>query len=144
MGCRSAEPLSWACSRAEGAGRILSLAELASGTLWAATLQAGVYRLTPAGKWEVQGGAVGTDSEGARLVVPAAGSASFQLTTPLRAKVTAIRGAPNDFDFQLNLTTSSGETIANIAQDGRRPPEPMLKLVDASGREVAALKFHYG
>jgi len=112
----------------------------------------GQYRLlvwslehpAPAGKWEVQGGAVGTDSEGARLVVPAAGSTSFQLTTPLRAKVTAIRGAPNDFDFQLNLTTSSGETIANIAQDGQRPPEPMLKLVDAAGREVAALKFHYG
>jgi hypothetical protein len=98
---------------------------------------------TREGKWEVQGGAMG-EGEGPQLVVPEDGAASFQLTTPLLAKVTASPVTPGSLDFQLSLTTSSGETIANIAVNGQRPPEPTLKLLDEGGNEVATLKFHYG
>ncbi len=44
--------VSWSCSRAEGAGSITSLAEISPGNLWAASLQAGVFRHTREGRWE--------------------------------------------------------------------------------------------
>jgi hypothetical protein len=96
------------------------------------------------GKWEVQGGAWGTDAPAPELAVDERGSASFKLAAPLRAKVTAAHATPQDLDFQLSLTTASGENIGSVLVDSRQPPEPMLRLVDDQGHEVARLKFHYG
>lgn len=48
----SGAPAEWSCSTAEGTGALLSLVEVAPGTLWAATLDAGVYRLASRGWWE--------------------------------------------------------------------------------------------
>jgi signal transduction histidine kinase/ligand-binding sensor domain-containing protein len=48
----SDRPVTWSCSRAEGAGAITSLAEISPGHLWAASLQAGVFRHTPEDRWE--------------------------------------------------------------------------------------------
>ncbi|PYQ11414.1 MAG: hypothetical protein DMH00_08255 [Acidobacteria bacterium] len=48
----SGRPASWVCSRAEGAGRIIGLSEISPGTLWAATLEAGVYHLRQPDHWE--------------------------------------------------------------------------------------------
>jgi hypothetical protein len=103
-----------------------------------------IERRAESGKWEVQGGAWGTDAPAPELAVDERGSASFKLAAPLRARVTTARITPQDLDFQLSLTTASGENIGNVVVDGRQPPEPMLRLVDDQGREVARLKFHYG
>jgi len=48
----SGAAVEWECSKAEGAGAVLSLVEISPGILWAATLQAGVSRLTSEGRWE--------------------------------------------------------------------------------------------
>jgi hypothetical protein len=103
-----------------------------------------IERRTESGKWEVQGGAWGTEAGAPELTVAEGGSASFKLAAPLRAKVTAARTSPRDIDFQLSLTTASGENIGNVAVDGRQPPEPTLRLLDDQGNEVANLRFHYG
>jgi signal transduction histidine kinase len=42
---------SWSCGRAEGAGQVFSLIQVASGELWAATLRSGILRLGADGKW---------------------------------------------------------------------------------------------
>jgi hypothetical protein len=96
------------------------------------------------GRWQVQGGAAGTEGKAPRLAVSESSTASFQLTTPLVAKVQTSREGPDSLSFQLSLTTASGENIGDISVDGRRPPEPTLRLVDDQGNEIATLKFHYG
>lgn len=48
----SGDPVSWGCSRAEGSGQILGLAEISPGSLWAATLGDGVYRFDARERWE--------------------------------------------------------------------------------------------
>lgn len=95
-------------------------------------------------KWEVQGG--GSQPEGCapELAVTQGGNPSFKLSSPLVARVGDTRTSGQGIDFQLEVTTSSGERIGNIAVDGRQPPEPRLKIVDEQGKEVADLKFHYG
>jgi hypothetical protein len=95
------------------------------------------------GKWSVMGSspAIGAPE----LKVSENGDTSFQLKSPLKAKVTAERnGPPGNIGFQLQLTTASGENIGDVNVDGRRPPEPRLRLLDEGGNEVADLKFHYG
>jgi signal transduction histidine kinase/ligand-binding sensor domain-containing protein len=51
-GAASGQAVSWSCSKAEGAGAVTSLAEMSPGHLWAGSLQAGVFRTTPDGRWE--------------------------------------------------------------------------------------------
>jgi len=48
----SGDPVRWVCSRAEGSGEILGLAEISPGTLWSSTLRGGVYRFDARERWE--------------------------------------------------------------------------------------------
>jgi hypothetical protein len=95
-------------------------------------------------KWEVQGGGGQPEGSAPELAVTEGGSPSFKLSSPLVAKVADTRTSGQGIDFQLEVTTASGERIGNVAVDGQQPPEPTLKIVDARGNEVATLKFHYG
>ncbi len=47
----STRPAPWSCATAAGAGTITSLAEVAPGTLWAATSQGGVFRRSADDRW---------------------------------------------------------------------------------------------
>jgi hypothetical protein len=103
-----------------------------------------VEHQAPSGKWEVQGGSMGTAADAPELAVTDSGQASFQLSAPLVAKVTSSRAGSQGYNFQLSVATASGESISNVAVNGGQPPEPTLRVLDDQGNEVAQLKFHYG
>jgi len=102
-----------------------------------------IERQAGSNKWSVMGSSPGIGAP--ELKVSEGSDSSFQLKSPLKAKVSADRsGPPGNFNFQLQLTTASGENIADVNVNGRRPAEPRLKLLDEGGNEIADLKFHYG
>jgi hypothetical protein len=94
------------------------------------------------GTWRAMGGSWNGGAPEVR--VNEGGGATFKLSVPLLAKVGSQPTTPGSLDFSLGLTTSSGESIADLGVDGRRPPEPILRITDEDGKEVAVLKFHYG
>lgn len=97
------------------------------------------------GRWQVSGGAMSATESAPKLLLTEQGGASFKLTPPLVAKVSANRnGPPGAIDFSFSLATTSGESISNVAVDGRQPTAPTLRLLDEAGQEVANLTFHYG
>jgi hypothetical protein len=100
---------------------------------------------TGSGRWQVSGGTMGDAGNAPTLTISERGSAAFRLSRPLVAKVSAAKsGLGGSFDFQFSLATTSGESINNVALDGRQPPAPTLRLLDEQGKEVANLTFHYG
>jgi hypothetical protein len=103
-----------------------------------------IERQASSGKWEVQGGSMGTAADAPELAVTDRGQASFQLSAPLVAKVTSSRAGSQGYNFQLSVATASGESISNVAVNGGQPPAPTLRVLDDQGNEVAQLKFHYG
>jgi hypothetical protein len=98
----------------------------------------------PSGKWSVQGSGMGAEGGMQVLKIGENEPSSFQLKAPLIAKVTPQKFTPGAIDFSLSLTTSSGESIQGVTVNGRQPEEPMLRVLDEGGNEVAKLKFHYG
>jgi hypothetical protein len=72
------------------------------------------------------------------------GVRSLRLASPLVAKLSVRANGGRDFDFSLNFTTASGEVINNVSSNGQPMPEPRLKIVDAKGKEITTLPFHYG
>lgn len=104
-----------------------------------------IEQQAPDGKWEIQGsGAARPDAKEPDLIVEKKSGASFRLPTPLVAEVGYTPMGPREFNFILSLTTASGQRVNNVLVNGRMPEEPVLRLLDETGNEVAKLKFHYG
>lgn len=94
--------------------------------------------------WRVEGRSIGSETKPPEITVSERGGVPFKLNAPLVAKVTSERIGEGEFEFRLEFRTASGEAITDISVNERRPPEPMLRIMDEQGKEVASLKFHYG
>jgi hypothetical protein len=92
--------------------------------------------------WKVEGGP--QPKESPDLVVSAERTASFKLSAPLVARVKPHQTESGEIDFNLELATASGEEIQDLSVNGKRPSAPTLILLDADGKQLALLKFHYG
>jgi hypothetical protein len=66
------------------------------------------------------------------------------LGTPLMARLKVDPGGGREFQYTLSLTAASGEEIGDVTRNGQRMPEPRLKVVNAQGKEIANVPFHYG
>jgi len=67
-----------------------------------------------------------------------------RLAAPLLARLNIQPSVGREFECSLGFTAASGEQIANVTRNGEQMPEPRLKIVDARGKVVANLPFHYG
>jgi hypothetical protein len=118
------------------------IAQLPAGTY---RLQEGSYRLTGRnGKdWRFLFKANG-ESEG-KIEVLAGRTTPMALGPPLLPKVTVTEDAGNQLALNLQLQGAGGELVTDVrVGPGEKPPPPRAKIIDATGREVALLDFHYG
>jgi hypothetical protein len=102
-----------------------------------------VYRLREKSGpiWEF----IGQGPEGATVVVPAGGEVKFPLGPPLTPTIDVSPPEEGRITLLLNLAGGAGETYSLIRVNGTAtPPVPKGRIVDASGRELAVLVFHYG
>jgi hypothetical protein len=67
-----------------------------------------------------------------------------RLASPLRARLRIQATGSREFECSLGFTAASGEPITNVARNGEPMPEPRLKILDARGKELSNLPFHYG
>ncbi len=67
-----------------------------------------------------------------------------RLGSPLLAELQVQPAGDREFDVQLSFTTASGEVIGELSHAGQPMPEPHLRIVDARGKQIANLPFHYG
>ncbi len=93
--------------------------------------------------WQVQGGYNATMPKPPSLEVKPGAPVRFGLSSPLKAGVQVDR-IGEDYLFTLLFTTAAGEQISDLTVDDSRPPQPILRLLDADGKELAVLKFEYG
>jgi len=146
--------VSWSCSKAPGAGSVTSLAEVSPGALWAASLQSGIYRLTPDGRWEPIPGSRALPTPAVRKLrsSPSGGAWIISFGTILRAVDRPGSAAGWDIverpapwhglmisDAEDILEQSTGDLwittlagIVHIPAAVRRaaPPAPRVELVD--------------
>ncbi|HEV8376902.1 MAG TPA: hypothetical protein VGR38_11795, partial [Candidatus Polarisedimenticolia bacterium] len=144
----------WVCSKAEGAGRVTSLTEIAPGTLWAGTLEAGVYRLTSANRWAPIAGSRSLPTRVVRRLRPSLSGGAWIISygTILRAvdrpdtpegwRIVERPSAWNGLmisDAEDILEEASGDLwiatlagVVHIPSEVRRavPPIPAVELVD--------------
>jgi signal transduction histidine kinase/ligand-binding sensor domain-containing protein len=144
----------WACSKADGAGRITSLTELSSGGLWAGTLEGGVYRLSSKAGWEPIPGSRGLPTRVVRKVRPSPSGGAWIISygTILRAverlgtaegweiverpspwhglMISDAEDILEEASGDLWITTLAG--VVHIPPEVRRaaPPVPPVELVD--------------
>jgi hypothetical protein len=67
-----------------------------------------------------------------------------RLGSPLQAELQVQPSGGREFDVQLSFTAGSGEVIEEVSHAGQPMPAPHLRIVDARGKEIANLPFHYG
>jgi hypothetical protein len=92
-------------------------------------------------QWQVRGGEV---SAGGRRLVVRGDTQLPRLAAPLVARLNVQPAAGREFEFELGFTTASGETIESVQRNGQPPAAPRLKILDARGKVVASVPFHYG
>lgn len=150
----SRRPAGWACSKAEGAGRITGLAEIAPGVLWAATLEAGVYRLTQTGRWAPIAGSRALPTRVVRRLRPSPSGGGWIISYGTILRAVDRPGSPEGWEIverpsawhglmisdaedileeasgDLWITTLAG--VVHIPSAVRRavPPVPTVELVD--------------
>jgi hypothetical protein len=94
-------------------------------------------------QWVVQGSQNRLMDTAPRLSVKA-DTLLPRLGSPLLAKLEVQPAAGREFDVQLNFTAASGEVIGEVSRNNQPMPEPHLRIIDARGKEVANVPFHYG
>jgi hypothetical protein len=67
-----------------------------------------------------------------------------RLGSPLLAQLGVQPVGGREFNFQLQFTAASGAVIGQLSCNGQPMPAPHLRIVDARGKAIAHLPFHYG
>jgi hypothetical protein len=101
------------------------------------------YRITKQGKeWHFNARAEGKATE---IDVPPDGVVKVPFGAPFVPKI-QVSANGNDLALNLQLTGSGGEVYQNVylGNNYERPPVPRARIVDAQGKELALLDFHYG
>jgi len=94
-------------------------------------------------RWVAQGSQNRLGGEPPLLSVKADASLP-RLGSPLRAQLAVQPAGGREFDCQLNFTGASGEVIGQVTRNGQQMPEPHVRILNAGGKEIANLPFHYG
>jgi hypothetical protein len=101
------------------------------------------YRLTDqTGKrW----GFSASTTEGVTVEVPAQGTAKLPFGPPFVPKIDVAPPEKGQLTLNLKLLGAGGESYSfAYFGDREKPPVPKARIVDAGGRELAVLDFHFG
>jgi hypothetical protein len=84
-------------------------------------------------------------NSGAAVEVPAQGEVVIPLGPPLRPSVAVTSPEEGHLALTVSLTGAGGEQIGsvNLGSAGR-PPRPQARILDAKGRELGVVDFHFG
>jgi hypothetical protein len=120
------------------------------GTDGTARLPAGKYRLHQCNYKVMQDGKAWkfrarAGAKMPEIVVPPDGDAKIAFGAPLTPKIHAAPQGDN-VTLSLELRGAGGEIYddVQIGDNYQRPPVPKAKLLDANGKELALVDFHYG
>ena len=91
-----------------------------------------------------QGGGIRIAGSLETVVAAKADTSLPRLGSPLRAQLAVQPAGGREFDCQLNFTGASGEVIGQVTRNGQQMPEPHVRILNAGGKEIANLPFHYG
>jgi hypothetical protein len=94
-------------------------------------------------RWTVQGSQDDLADQAPRLSVKA-DTPLPPLGSPLQARLDVQPLGDREFNFQLQFTAASGAVIGQVSSNGQPMPVPRLRIVDARGKAIANLPFHYG